>query len=304
MLPGIVWAQEATVPDSGMSVPGLAPGDVLDVRLFDFPDVAGVLRVHVSRDGSIHLPYAGIVRVQGMSPDGVDQAVADALRSKGIVKDPNVSVDIVSAVNMTVRVLGEVRSPQSIPLFAPAPISFILGQVGGTTGLAAQHLTIIHHSDLPPTSVDFDPDAPASAAMATLVQPGDIVNVSRLGVYFVVGEVTRPGVYPMGGALSVGSATATSGMGVVRNITLLGALAQSGGITAIAARSKMRILRTVDGKREEIVVDEVKLSKGDVADPILHPDDIIFVPSSYIRSQTNNLFSTVLSLAYASKLYQ
>ena len=49
-------------------------------------------------------------------------------------------------------------------------------------------------------------DAPNSAAMNTLVQPGDIVNVSSRGVYFVGGEVNRPGIYPMGGAVSVGEA--------------------------------------------------------------------------------------------------
>jgi hypothetical protein len=61
----------------------------------------------------------------------------------------------------------------------------------------------------------------------------------------------------------------------------------------------MRILRTVDGKREEIMVDEVKLYKGQIADPILHADDIIYIPSSYIRQQTNNLFSTAISALYA-----
>jgi hypothetical protein len=60
----------------------------------------------------------------------------------------------------------------------------------------------------------------------------------------------------------------------------------------------MHILRTVDGKREDIVVDEVKLSKGQVADPLLHPDDIIYLPPSYLRQQTNNLFSTALSGLY------
>jgi hypothetical protein len=44
----------------------------------------------------------------------------------------------------------------------------------------------------------------------------------------------------------------------------------------------------------------VKLYKGEVADPILHPDDIIYVPSSYLRQQTNNLFSTALSSVYAA----
>ena len=301
MLPALSWAQESAPPASDFGPPGLAPGDQLDVRLFDFPDLGSApLRLHVSADGMVHLPYAGTIKAAGESPDEFQQAVAGALKSKGIVKDPNVTVEVVSAVNLLVQVMGEVRTPKSIPLYAPAPISFILGEVGGITGLATHHLTILHHSDLPPTSVDYDPDAPTSAAMQTLVHPGDIISVSRLGVYFIAGEINRPGIYPLGGALNIGQASASSGMDVVKNITLLQALAQAGGITPIAARSKMRILRTVDGKREEILVDQVKLYKGEVADPILHPNDIVYIPSSYIRQQTNNLFATALSALYGA----
>jgi polysaccharide export outer membrane protein len=119
-------------------------------------------------------------------------------------------------------------------------------------------------------------------------------------VYFVAGEVNRPGIFPIGGGLSLGQVTSAFGLGVAQNLTLLEALAQAGGITSIAARSKMRILRTVDGKREEIIVDQVKLYKGEIADPIIHPNDIIYVPTSYIRQQTNNLFSTALSSLYAA----
>jgi len=293
-------AQEPAAPGSALTVPGLAPGDQLEVRMYDFPDLgSSPLKVHVSADGTVHLPYAGTLQVQGSSPEALQQAIGESLRAKGIVKSPNVSVDVVSSANLLVLVTGEVRAPKSVPLFAPAPISYVLGEAGGLTGLAAHHLTILHRGEVPPTSVDFDQDAPTSAALSTLVQPGDIVHVATSGVIFVAGEVQRPGIYPIGGALNIGQVSSASGYGVAKHMTLLQALAQCGGITAIAARSQMRILRTVDGKREEILVDEVKLYKGQVADPILHPDDIIYVPSSYIRQQTNNLFGTVLSSLYA-----
>ena len=175
----------------------------------------------------------------------------------------------------------------------------MLAQAGGITGLADPHLTILHHNEQLPTSVEFDTDAPG-AAMNTMVIPGDIVNVSSRGVYFVGGEVNRPGIYPMGGAISGGQATGISGEGLVKHITLLEALSQAGGITPIAARSKMHILRTEDGKRVDILVDQVKLSKGQIADPILHPNDIIYIPPSYFRQQTNNLFGTAVSSVYAA----
>jgi protein involved in polysaccharide export with SLBB domain len=112
--------------------------------------------------------------------------------------------------------------------------------------------------------------------------------------------VNHPGIYPIGGALSVGTVSGASGEGIVKNMTLLEALTLAGGITQIAQRSKMYLLRTVDGKREEILVDQVKLSKGEIADPILHPNDIIYLQPSYLRQQTNNLFATALTGLYAA----
>ena len=236
--------------------------------MFDFPDV-GQVQVHVAADGTIHLPYAGTIPVTGMTPDDVQKAITQELQTRGIVKAPNITVDTMSAASMNVSVIGQVASPKSVPLFAPASLAFVIAQAGGVTGLASPHLTIIHSNDEPPTSVDFDPDHFSSAALNTMIQPGDVINVSSRGVFFIEGEVNRPGIYPMGGTLSAGQVSAMSGMGVVRNMTLLQALAQAGGITAIAARSKMHILRSIDGKREDIVVDQVKLSKGSGRRP--HP---------------------------------
>jgi protein involved in polysaccharide export with SLBB domain len=175
-----------------------------------------------------------------------------------------------------------------------------LTQVGGLTGLAERRLTILRRGDQLPESVAYDPDAPTSGALNTIINPGDVVTVSSRGVFFVCGEVNRPGVFPLGGALSVGTVSASTGEGVVRNMTLLQALSQAGGVTQIAARSRMHILRTVDGKRVDIQVDQVKLSKGEVADPILLPNDIVYLPPSYWRQQTNNLFSTAVSSLYAA----
>lgn len=300
LLPALNWAQEPQRPEAGLAAPGLAPGDQLNVRMFDFPELTGQLTVHVAADGTVHLPYAGTIQAQGLSPDGLQRAISDALREKGIVKDPNVSVDVVSAVNLTVNVVGQVLSPKSVPLYAPAPVSFVIAQVGGLTGLAEHRLTILHRGEQLPVSVDYDPDALSAATLNTMINPGDVITVSSRGVFFVCGEVNRPGVFPIGGALSIGQASPQSGEGVVKNMTLLQGLSLAGGVTQIAARSKMHILRTVDGKRVDIQVDQVKLSKGEVADPLLLPNDIIYLPPSYWRQQTNNLFATAVSSLYAA----
>jgi len=276
-----------------MAHAGLAAGDQLDVHMYDFPELGGIIHAHVDTDGTIHLPYAGTIDARGKSPEELQIAIGDALKTKGIVKDPNVTVEIVSAVNMTVQVMGEVRQPRALPVFAPMPMSYVISQVGGTTSLASHQVTILRNGDESPKSIEYDANAPSSAALTTLVLPGDVVTVSSRGVFFIAGEVNRPGIFPIGGYMTGGGSTPAASP--VQVMTLLGALTQAGGITPIAARSQMRILRTQNGKREEIQVDEVKLYKGQVADPLIMPNDIIWIPSSYIRTVTNNLFGTVIS---------
>ena len=292
------WAQDAAPRTITTPYLGLAPGDQLEVHLYDFPELGGSIHVHVDNDGTIHLPYAGSVEARGKSPEELQTAIGEALKTRGIVKDPNLSVEIVSALNMTVQVMGEVRQPRAIPVFAPIPMSYVLSQAGGTTSYASHQVTILHSGDEAPVSIDYDANSPSMAAMSAIVRPGDVVSVSSRGVFFVAGEVNRPGIFPIGGSITGGSGAPASSP--VQAMTLLEALAQAGGITSIAARSQMRILRTQGGKREEIKVDQVKLYKGEVADPILMPNDIIYVPSSYIRTATNNLFSTALSSVVAA----
>ena len=116
MLPGLSSAQELAAPENTFQAPGLAPGDQLNVRLYDFPDLVSGVSVHVGADGYVHLPYAGTIQAAGMSPEKLEREITESLRDKGIVKAPNVTVDVVTAINLSVDVIGQVQSPKSIPL--------------------------------------------------------------------------------------------------------------------------------------------------------------------------------------------
>lgn len=299
VVPSFLLGQTSGPQNSGYVEQGLAPGDQISVRMYDFPETAAGVSVHVDADGTVTLPYAGKIRAVGLAPEAFQQAIVAALRDQGIVKQPNVTVDVTASSTFSVTVQGQVVTPRTFPLMAPTPLPYILAQVGGLSGLASHKLSIIHRGNEMPTEVDYDPRSPSSTAMNTLVVPGDIINVTYAGVYFVGGEVNHPGIYPIGGILSVGQASAFLGYGLVEHMTLLQALTQAGGITAIAKRSRLHILRTENGKRVDINVDQVKLSNGEIADPVLQPNDIVYIPPSYLRQQTNNLFATALSSLYA-----
>ena len=296
MLPVVMWGQDKPPINDSYAPPTIAVGDEVSVHLYDLPETGQAVMLQVDPEGTISVPYAGTIHAAGLTTKSLGAAIVEALQMNGIVKRANVSVEVSTrSAFLGVNVIGQVISPRPIPLSSPVPLAYVIDQVGGLSGQAARKVTILHRGDRDPDTVDFDPESLSAASANTLVYPGDTVTVSSRGVFFIAGEVYRPGIYPMGGGISVGQVQASSGEGVVQHMTLLQALAQAGGITAIAARSHLHILRTVEGKRVDIEVNQVKLSEGKVADPILQPNDIIYLPPSYFRQQTNNLFGTALS---------
>ena len=261
--------QPQTPPDLTV---GLVPGDTMDAHFLDFPE-AGTLHLTVTSSGTIFVPYVGQVKVQGMMPEQAEQAITDALIAKQVVKSPQVTLSIDSARNLSVMVLGAVALPHPVPLFAPSPLSVILSQIGSFTMAASYHVMVAHRDGSPPADVELDRTGLNMRGLNTLVSPGDIVTVVTAGSFFALGELNHPGIYPITGT---------------QHMTLLQALAVAGGPDLYAGLSHARILRNVDGHREEIVVDLAKLHDGKIADPLIQTDDIIFVPRSNAKVVMNS----------------
>jgi len=79
--------------------------------------------------------------------------------------------------------------------------------------------------------------------------------------YYVTGEVQRAGTYPL-----------------LPDMTVLQALASSGGFTVFANKRKIYILRTTNGKQERIAFDYDKVVQGKTSDVPLHAGDTIVIP--------------------------
>lgn len=267
--------EQDSTPSFGV---GLAPGDTLVAHFIDFPEAAN-LPLTVSPSGTLFVPYVGQVKVLGMMPEEAEQAVAAALEAKQVVKSPQVSLTVVAARNLSVMVLGAVSNPRPIPLFSPAPLSFVLSQAGTVSAAASYHVLVAHRDGSPPDDVELDRTGLSMRGMNTVVKPGDVVSVAQAGSFFALGEFNHPGLYPLTGA---------------QHMTLIQAISVAGGPDLYAGLSHARILRTVDGRREEILVDLAKLHDGKVADPLVHTDDVIFIPRSNVKVVLNSWLSESL----------
>jgi polysaccharide export outer membrane protein len=88
------------------------------------------------------------------------------------------------------------------------------------------------------------------------IQDGDSIYVSKAGVFYVTGEVKKPGSYKY-----------------AESPTVLKAITLAGGLTDHGAAGRIKIIRIVDG--EEIIHKNVAMDE-----PIM-PDDVIVVPETY-----------------------
>jgi polysaccharide biosynthesis/export protein len=99
------------------------------------------------------------------------------------------------------------------------------------------------------------------------VYPGDVVEVTRAGIVYVVGEVNKPGGYLLK---------------TNENISVLQAIALAEGETHTASGKHARIIRTnsITGARTEIPINLNKILSGHAQDPVLQARDIVFVPNN------------------------
>ncbi len=95
----------------------------------------------------------------------------------------------------------------------------------------------------------------------------------------VEGAVKKPGVIPIAGGMS-----------------LLQAIAQSGGFDADSASSEVVVFRTADGKRSAARYDVAEIRAGRTEDPQMQSGDVVIVPTSDVK-QGFNIFVKLLPLA-------
>jgi hypothetical protein len=62
----------------------------------------------------------------GSSPADLEKEIVQVLKIKGIVKQPNVLVEVALTTTMGVTVIGQVITPRNAPLFALAPLRMYL----------------------------------------------------------------------------------------------------------------------------------------------------------------------------------
>ncbi len=236
----------------------LGPGDVVKISVYDNLDLSTTARV--GNDGRIQFPLVGAVPVLGLSVQGVSNQIKTLL-ADGYLVDPQVTVFVDEYRSQKVVIVGHVRNPGVQELSGPTNLLELISMAGGLGADAGDRVTINRKQgsggETEVLRVDLKRLLETGAADLNLqVQDGDNIFIAKAGMFYVTGQVKSPNAYKF-----------------ENGTTILKAISMAGGFSPIAAESRVRVIRIIDGK-------ETVLGKVSMQEPVV-PDDVIVVPESF-----------------------
>jgi len=237
----------------------------------------------VDAEGLINFPILGRIKATAHTTADLERKLTTLL-ADGYLKRPQVSVGVKEYGSQKVSATGEIQRPGSYPLKADRSLLALLADLGGLTPNAGHEVVVIRppvggaQAPVPAPGGSEEPTGPGGGLpfevagaevfrislqelqagnpeRNILLLAGDTVYVPRASQIYVTGSVSKPGPYRF-----------QEGMTVLQVLTL------AGGVTERGSSGRVKIVRVVGGKKQEI---KVKLS-----DPVL-PDDTLIVPERF-----------------------
>jgi polysaccharide export outer membrane protein len=258
----------AVVPED-FALLKLGPGFLVSVSILSDSDFDGPYRV--DQQGDIALPVLGSVHVAGETVSDARAQIVAKLVSGQILKDPQVTLNVLEYTVPEVTISGEVASPGKYPLLAPHRLSEALALAGGTTLLAAGDVDVTRAGHPGSTIVaHYARGGDTLRNDDVLVYPGDSIQVRRAGVVYVLGAVTRPGGYVM---------QENGSLNLLQAISLA-----NGTIFTASLRTFYILRRNPDGSEVNIDLPYKEIVAGKAADVQLRASDILYVPTSGPKS--------------------
>ena len=221
----------------------LGVGDAVRVTVHQQPDL--LTEARINERGMITMPLIGEVKLAGMSQHEAAGAISERYKKGEFLRNPQVSVAVVTVRSRQVSVLGAVTRPGRYPLDDTSyQLSDVIAAAGGITAAGADTVTVMRDGK--------EERVPLLGGKGYALKGGETINVERAPVFYIHGEVARSGAYR-----------------VEPNMTVMQAIAAGGGITPRGSDRRLKLRRVgADGKlveRDASLKDTVKA------------DDVIFV---------------------------
>lgn len=259
-------------PGSNLPIQRIGANDLVAISVYDAPELTRTVRVDA--DGFVRLPMLKRrLKAEGLMPAELENAIAKALQAAQLIVDPFVTVTVAEYNSRPISVMGAVRRPLTFQAAGPVTLLDALARAEGLTqeagpeillskpqrGESGEVKTLVKRITVRALIDSADPEVNVA------LTGGEEIRVPESGKIFVVGNVKKPGSYPVD----------DNG-----EMTLLKALARAEGLSPYAGRQAYIYRREGAGPRNEIRVELKQVMQRKIADIPLAATDVLYVPDN------------------------
>jgi polysaccharide export outer membrane protein len=288
-------AQVRVVEPGGANLPAqkIGANDLIAVSVYDAPEFTRTVRV--GADGQIRLPMLKQrLRAEGLLPGELETAIAEALQAEQILVDPVVTVTVVEYHSRPISVAGAVKNPVTFQAIGAVSLLEALTRAGGLSQEAGPEILITRTQAGPEGTPVALTRRIAVKALIDAADPevnlklygGEEIRVPEAAKVFVVGNVKKPGAYP------VLDTTETT---VLKMLAMAEGLAPYAGKQAYILRRDER-----SGARHELPIELKKILERKAPDVPLIANDILYVPDRSGKRATVNVLDRIAGFGAAT----
>jgi polysaccharide export outer membrane protein len=284
----------AVAPEMGGNLPAqpVGPNDLIAVSVYDSPELSRTVRI--GSDGYFRLPMLKQrVKAQGLLPAEIETAITKALREEEILVDPFVTVTIAEYHSRPITVNGAVKMPLVFQAEGPTTLLDALARAQGLSETAGTEI-LVSQAQMGPDNkpITLTRRVPVHSLIdeadpgfnLTLVG-GEEVRVPEVGRIYVVGNVKKPGAFPV-----------RNGGGT----TVLEMIAVSEGLAPYYTKEAYIYRQEGAGNKNEIPVPLDKIMQRKAPDVPLVANDILYIPDNKTKRFTMSALEKIFIVGAAA----
>ncbi|MBK5291199.1 MAG: polysaccharide biosynthesis/export family protein [Acidobacteriia bacterium] len=286
-------ARENGLAMGNLPLQKIGANDLISLSVYQAPELTRTVRV--SPEGKIRLPMLKqLIQADGLFPSELETSLVEALRSEQILVAPVVTVNVVEYHSRPISVAGAVHKPTTFQAIGAVTLLDAVTRAEGLKPDAGPEILVSRRQPGPDgNQISLIQRIPVRGLMDAAdpelnirLYGGEEIRVPEAGKIFVVGNVRKPGSYPVHDA---------------SDTTVLKMLALSEGLMPFAGQQAF-IYRREDGSgvKNEIPIELKKIMDRKTADVPLQPNDILYIPDNRARRVGITALERILTFGAAT----
>ena len=247
---------------SNLPLEVVGPDDLLAVSVAECPDLTKSFRI--SKSGDLALPFLKQpLHVDGLTPTAIARTLGQELTQQHILVQPIVSIQVVEYRSHMVTVSGAVKHPGQFQVAGHMSLLDVLSAAEGALPDAGPMLILVSPKTKTRQAIVIKEllDSP-NAANNPLLTGGEEIQVPEAVKIYVMGNVRRPGAFPLHEAQST---------------SVFRILAECEGVLPFTSSVAFIYRREASGN-QEIPVQLHALLTRKAPDVLLYGSDILYIP--------------------------